>query len=488
MRQELLDRRRRQLTDNIVLERANAMLIEASEQRSSVQEAIDLDVEEPDHKMWRFAGRNPKELTIEQSRSLRHSVFLLYHTNPHVRGIIDTLVKFIFGRGVDVEFDEEDQAMHDNAVEYWEQFEEDNVWEITQLEMGTRLFRDGEVFLHIMDMGRGKSPLMEFIDPDDIHSNRVDIKGGIELDPKTRKPLFYYVWDWEKNQQRDRIPASKMVHMKAGVDSNVLRGRPPMEAVLKHIKYYDDWLQDRMTLNKIRTAVALVRKIEGTPGQVRSIVDKNRDKRGVGTNPNRQKMLRPGTVLTARPGVSYEMVSANINAGDVAEDGRNILLAIAAGIGFPEMFLTADFSNANFASTQVAQNPVVREFERHQQFFTIYIRRIINIVVSIAKKNGDLPQALDSGATLTWPPLIHRDLKQLVDALSTMFNQGVLSKTSYAARAGFNYDDEQELLANEDNLPEDDLPDNEDNNDNNDDDDDRGEPQPEDEEDEEDED
>jgi hypothetical protein len=154
-------------------------------------------------------------------------------------------------------------------------------------------------------------------------------------------------------------------------------------------------------------------------------------------------------VFTAPPGVKYEMLSANIGASDAAQDGRSILLAIAVGIGFPEMFLTADFSNANFASTMVAQSPFVREFEDWQDFFDHYIMELFAIVIRIGIKNGFLDEKTSTEVVNEWPPLTYQDFVAHVTALGQLFQSEVISKDTYASRLDINYDEEKKKIESE---------------------------------------
>jgi len=332
-----------------------------------LREAIDMAVEEPDHARWHLYGGvtkagDPtvgggvlaKDLVESSAANVRKQAFLLFYSSPFARGIIRTLRKFIFGKGVKIELAEEKISKKKQAEEYLEEWQDVNKWDLIQKETSDRTFRDGECFWHNRWMGSKKIPRLEFVEPDDVRSDMDNASHGIQIDPKDPTTVLRYHIRKLVNDQRDAqsmfIAGEDMEHLKINVDSNMKRGRSLFEPVFRYFTWHEDWLQSRIVLNKVRSAVALVRHVEGTqvqgqlirsPQTIQNTADQRRN-RATST------MFRSGSILSAGPGVKYEMLSANLGASDAAQDGRNILLSIAVGVGFPEMFLTADFSNANY--------------------------------------------------------------------------------------------------------------------------------------------
>jgi hypothetical protein len=297
-------------------------------------------------------------------------------------------------------------------------------------------------------MGVGKVPELTIIDPDAVDSADPKAGDGIELD-KQGHVVNYRIQSDQAGSTKDIIiPASDIVHIKLNVDANVKRGRTTLEPVLRYLKMYDEWVKDRMVLNKVRSSIALVRQVEGTAAQIEQIRNRGKATSNQFAGANKQRMLQPGSILTPGPGVKYEMLSPNINAADAKDDGKNILLAVAAGIGFPEMFLTADYSNANYSSTLIAQNPLVREFEDWQDFFDIFFQDLIQDILAIGKNHGDLSPD-ETLLELVWPPLIHRDLKELAEVLLGLFNVRAISRETMDAELGYTYKEEIEKIEKE---------------------------------------
>lgn len=424
---------------------------------SLLTDAIDMSVEEPDDNKWQqigstmVGGREYRDLLVQDAQRLRAQVWRLYWENGHVRNVIRTLVKFVFGKGVNIKLKEDRSEVKDRAQTYIDDWYKQNKWQLKQKELATRAWRDGEAFVHSRNLGPGRCPRLEFANPDIVQSNDPNATYGIRMDPNDPTiPLEYILKKDPALDEETIIPANRMVHIKTCVDSDIKRGRTILEPILRPTKMYDDWIKDRLVLNKVRSALAVVRTVNGTPNQIKMIQNANRGEKAARAGYNRQKTWRPGTIITAAPGVDYKMLSANINASDAKEDGRSILLTMAVGVGFPEMYMTGDFSSTNFASSSTAQNPFVRECEDQQDFFEPHIEDLIDQVFTIGIENGDLPTDLDTGIFIEWPPLIQRDLISLVTALMQLYNANILSRQTVAAQTGFDYDHEKKLRFEED--------------------------------------
>ena len=221
-----------------------------------------------------------------------------------------------------------------------------------------------------------------------------------------------------------------------------------MLTALPMIKKYMDWLEDRIVLNKVRSAIALVRKVDGTASTVNSIRDAQASQdQDMGRN--KQRAFQRGTVLTASKGIEYDMLSPKINASDVKDDGRSMLLAVCAGMGMPEMFLTADFSNANYSSSMVAQNPFVREIEDWQDFFTFYYNQLFASVIGAYMDYGDLPDGTDTTCEIEWPPLILADIHKNNQAREIQHRNKILSKTTWQQKEGLDPEVERRHMEEE---------------------------------------
>jgi hypothetical protein len=111
----------------------------------------------------------------------------------------------------------------------------------------------------------------------------------------------------------------------------------------------------------------------------------------------------------------------------------------------PEFMFTSDASNANFASTMVAEGPAIRMFERLQATLIEQDRAVMWRVIHNAIAAGALPPHVRDVVELQIipPSLDVRDaLKQAhVDRIA--YQHGVLSPQTWSQHLGLDYDQEQ---------------------------------------------
>jgi len=113
-----------------------------------------------------------------------------------------------------------------------------------------------------------------------------------------------------------------------------------------------------------------------------------------------------------------------------------MLLSIAAGAGLPEFMLTSDASNANFASTMVAEGPAVKMFQSEQKFFATQFERLWQWVMTEAINRGNLPSDFFERVRVEWsfPELINRDRPREREADARLVEQKILSRAEVVRR------------------------------------------------------
>lgn len=419
-------------------------------------EVVDTDIKDG----WFFTGTGAdSRFTQDQHKGMLQSAYSLYHNNPYGRTIVRGLVKFVFGKGPLVIFDDKSPKVS----EAWDEFKRLNKWNLREKEIGTRTFRDGEVFIRKFkndlhkEQGGDGTIKVRFVRADRI-ANPTDkqdlpktLSFGIETEPDdVETPVNYYKIDSDSNLS-EIIPAEEIDHLKILSDSDQKRGISVLRVVAKRLKQYDEWVEDRIVLNKIRSAIALVRTVDSSIAKVTQVADSNRSET-LSQDRNKQKTPYRGTVITSGKGITYELLSHNINATDVKDDGRAMLLSVGAGVGFPEMMITMDFSNANFSSTLVAQNPFVREIEDWQDFFIPFYQSMVAEVIQNKIDTGFLPSNTETTSEIEFPPMITADLERLAKAYEILFKYQIASKKTWRSVMGIDNDKEQDQIDTEDVL------------------------------------
>jgi len=485
------------------LAEANTRITEANVLSKMIQEASNLVYERPDSdgffRTSQPTDREKGHLQTNQLEMIRKArEFARWDGNA--KGALQTMVNYVMGKGVSITPKSNDPMVWYIWREFWTA--DRNKMERKQFEIIYRSFRDGEIFIEFFDKddeekATGKTTI-RFIDPLMVRNpsdgettpkdfNKVTTKAGIEHDPNDVEKVFrYWVKSTDDSGNYRSVLADNMIHIKINADSDQKRGESFIQAIMKMIKHYQQWLENRIILNKMRTAIVLIKKIEGTPSQVSQLSQTFRSVDNQPVNWNKKQNIRGGTTIVAGPGVDYKMESPNINAQDVKDDGRNIKLTMAAGTNLPE-YVFGDASNANFASTMVAESPFVKSIEFWQVNFEYWFKKIFEKVIMNAveakaiippddreflrrlkkvndleeqEEDGDLsprdrelqnlmpngkletPREIFFGCDLQWGEIIHRDMKLHTEALQLARTSGWISDVTASASLGYDLAEE----------------------------------------------
>ncbi len=326
-----------------------------------------------------------------------------------------------------------------------DQFLRDNHWHRRQQELVLRVDRDGEAFIRLF-MAPDGSTQVRFVEPTQVvspsqHGGDPQCSYGIHIDPlDVENVLGYYV-------DGVYVEAAEIQHRKANVDGNVKRGLPLFYAVRKNLRRAEKLLRNMSVVAEIQSAIALIRRDRGSRGSVQQFVSQQADATRVSPagRPSSVHRYGPGTILDAHADVEYDFPVAAIDAGRYVTVLQAELRAIAARLVMPEFMLSSDASNANYASTMVAEGPAVRMFERLQQQLIEWDEAILRRVVEHAMVQGRLPaDTLDRvHITIVAPSLQVRDRLQEAQSLRIAFEAGILSPQTWTQMLGLDYANEQ---------------------------------------------
>lgn len=435
----------------------------------------------------------------------------MFRFDPNAQASIYGLMDYLMGKGITITPKSKDPRIWKLWRNFWTNPE--NKMGIRQFEIVKRWARDGEVFLRFFTENEAKlkTPftIVRFLDPIDLrrgtnekNADTDKTSQGIVFDPNdAEKPLKYYFRKRNNPAEEDVVDAKEVLHIKFPVaDMDQPRGESSMQAVMDLFTHYKQWLKNRIILNKLRTAIFAVRKIDIQSGaQVSTLAQQIPTSARSSGGTVKKQNIHPGTLYTPPPGVDIEMRSANINASDVKEDGRNIKLEMCAGTRLPE-FMYGDASNANYSSTMMAESP----FVKHIHFFQSYLeetlwkplfRSVVQGAVDAGKltapkeedifaggdgtdlteenqvpgqtKAGDPTQTAGSnkeslkkatkqqgeplseseselfyGCDCEWPEIIHREPKEQTESLVLARNEGWISDKTASEKLGYEYAEE----------------------------------------------
>ena len=315
-----------------------------------------------------------------------------------------------------------------------------NKWHKRQQEIVRRKDRDGEAFLRLFSAPDG-TMRVRFVEPGQIATppDRADDPAaslGIQTDPYDVETVLGYYVDGQW------VAAEEIQHRKANVDANVKRGLPLFYPVRKNLRRAENLLRNMSVLAEIQSAIALIRKHgAGTRGSVRQFVqdqaDLNRTDPATGQTSHFRRYA-PGTILDAFAGTEYEFPTSGIDASRFVAILQAELRAIASRLVMPEFMLSSDASNANYASTMVAEGPAVKMFERLQHDMIEDDLEILRRVLAHAAASGRLPEDILARVDLlgTPPTLAVRDRLQEARADQILVRNGAMSAETMAMRHG----------------------------------------------------
>ncbi len=343
------------------------------------------------------------------------------------------------------------ERLVDEVQAVLDDFRRTNKWHQRQQEIVRRKDRDGECFLRLFLAPDGTTRL-RFVEPDQVATPTARAGDraagfGIQTAPDDVETVLGYWIDGRL------VDAAEIQHRKLGVDANVKRGLPLFYPVRKNLRRAEKLLRNMSVVAEIQSAIAVIRKhTSATAAGVDQFVQNQADVSVTDAGSGRTSHFRryaPGTILDAMAGTEYEFPAAGIDAARYVAVLQAELRAIASRLVMPEFMLTSDASNANYASTMVAEGPAVKMFERLQHETVEDDLALMWRVVRGAVDAGRLPaESMESVAIQVVPPrLAVRDRLKDAQADQILLRNGAMSIQTMAMRHGLDPDREAELLA-----------------------------------------
>lgn len=325
----------------------------------------------------------------------------------------------------------------DAAQQVLDEFLHENRWHRRQQEILRRYDRDGEVFLRFFADAEGRLQV-RFVEPEEVACPAVRrhdpaASFGVQTDPHdVERVLGYWIGGrW--------VEADAVQHRKANVDLNIKRGLPLFYPVRKNLRRAEKLLRNMSVVAGVQSAVALIRKhARASKPAVERFAAEAADDSPQSPGGIPRLLFAPGTVLDAAAGTEYEFPASAIDAGRYVTLLQAELRAIASRLVMPEFMLTSDASNANYASTLVAEGPAVRMFQRLQQEMIEDDLRVMKRVLRAAAQAGRLPEDVLRRVAVEAvpPPLAVRDRLKEAQADAVLFRCGAMSRETLALRHG----------------------------------------------------
>ncbi|WP_273790322.1 MULTISPECIES: phage portal protein [unclassified Bartonella] len=346
-------------------------------------------------------------------------------------------------------------------------YDEDTSFYGLQATIAREVFLTGECFvrLHYVDLyGRSGVPLQLQVYPTEMldlsYNGPAEIEGnyirmGIEFNASGKR-VAYHFWEHHpyddvpanmafESQERVRVPAEMILHIKERRIAGQLRGSPKITRCMTKIFQLESY--DDAELDRKRTAALFAAFVKDNSPNVEKLSD-NRDKNNV-EEEYKAPVIAPGASLYL--GENKEVTFSNpveVGGSYEAFQFRNIL-KICAALNMPYAVVTGDVTRGNFSNVRTS----IIQFRRHVkqwrehiiafQFNRIVWERFVEMAVLAGCVN--LPGWEEN--SLPWlqcesfaPPLEMIDPNKDISAEKEEIRAGLKTRRMALAERGFDID------------------------------------------------
>lgn len=201
---------------------------------------------------------------------------------------------------------------------------------------------------------------------------------------------------------------TQVVQFKINAVSNAKRGKPDLATILPWLRRYQEWLIDRVRINKYKSAFLWDITLAGADAKT---VERKRMQYAYAPS--------PGSVVVHNESETWGAVQPKIDADDVAADGKAIKMMVAMGAGLPEHYL-AEGGAVNQATAAEMGLPTYHRFIARQEEFRLLLTCIIDRVLDEAVAAGKLSDRVDRTYIVELPEITPGAAAASAQAASTL--------------------------------------------------------------------
>lgn len=407
----------------------------------------------------RLGGQYEREFSRAGLREINKWARLMFLKNPLIRRGVWVQALYVFGQGVNI------RGRDGKVNEVIQAFLDDEKNRAELTSHAARLAKEEEqalfgntffVFFVQRATGRvrvrklGEDEIEEIIcNPEDSrepwlykrvwNEERLDLASGTAS--ITQRTAYYPDWLYRPTQRAGQIGGQPVMwetpvyHVKTGGLSDMRFGVSEVYSAIDWAKAYKSFLEDWATLTRAYSRFAHKLTMPGGKPAIAAAKAKLGTTVGSGgmeTNPP----PTVGSMFISQPGVDLQpMRIGGANVG--AEDGRRLLLMVAAATGLPESFF-GDVSVGNLATAKSLDRPTELQMRSRQTFWADVLRNILKFVIrwSVQAPGGALKgqvvdeddgtpvvtvfgpdgEELDTTVDVDFPSILEHDIQALVGA------------------------------------------------------------------------
>ena len=415
----------------------------------------------------------PAFLTEQQLSIYRRRIRALVVNSEVALNAVNTHQSYAVGEGFRYEAGPrtDDPAPHlvASAQAVIDAFVEHNEMALREAEVVSRTLIDGEALVRLFP-GRNGILSLRFVEPEHCWSPTGDSDEnsfGVRTPADDVESVegYWLVQGDPNNTRPELVDAAEVVHFKhPETPSTSKRGLSAFYPVETTLRAAEDLLASTVSLAKARAKIAWFRKLDGGLADVASALVNNQAA-ATATDPAtgqavNMERLRYGSVLTIPSTMDIEFPSANIAASEHVEIMQMVLRMVAARFSMPEYMLSADASNANYASTLVAESPFVKAMQRLQDWLARLLgrnrygghrRSLVWRQLACAVESGLLPADVFRlvDVQVTGPSLVVRDVAKEAQVDKIQHELRIKSRTTIQLEQGLDPDVERANFAKE---------------------------------------
>ena len=404
---------------------------------------------------WVQLGTGEVEFSREAIREIGRQARLYWLKSPLIRRAVEVQVHYVFGqdfttRAADDEVNDLVQAFMDDTK---------NRAELTSHQARESKERDLRLFGNLFfvffvdkSAGRVRVRTLPVDEVDEIVCNPEDAKEpwyylrswwqlDVEGKRQARK-VAYPDWHYSETDRPDTVRGytvdwdHPVYHVKVGGLGDMRFGVSEMYAALDWAKAYKAFLEDWATLTRAYSRFAHKLTLPTAKG-----VDAAKTRLGTtlgsGTSGETNPPPVTGSTFISGPGVDLQPI--RIGGANVSmEDGRRMLLMVAAAVGLPETFF-GDTQVGSLATARSLDRPTELQMRDRQTLWGEVHQDILTYAVEQAVRAGTLKGRIteeddgtpvielapdpetgeprDASVGIEWPPILEHDIPQRVEAI-----------------------------------------------------------------------
>ena len=436
-----------------------------------VERLVELELAIEDQGWMSIGGFGDNDFSREKLRVIGRNARLFYLKNPLINRGVNVQVYYVFGQGVNIRAEDETvnevvQAFLDDARNQAE-FTSQQSMEMKERELrilGNLFF----VFFTEPKTGRVTARTIPVDEIEEVVCDPEDAKAPWMYKRMwasasgAQQTEYYPDWRFAPPSKPATAPDGKRVnwdmpvyHVKTGGLPDMRFGVSEIYSALDWAKAYTQFLEDWATLTRAYSRFSHRMSLP-TKSDLAAAKTRLNTTMGASSGETNPKPLVGSMALTT-PGVDISPMrigGANVSA----EDGRRMLLMVAAAVGLPETFF-GDVSVGTLATANSLDRPTELKMVSRQTLWSNVFGNILDWVILQAVKAGALSGTVtpeidgtpiveleidpktgdprDATVLVTFPPILEHDIGAGVDA--------VVKAATLDGKASTGWLDEREL-------------------------------------------